>query len=102
MQWVMRPCPTGESASHMNLWGRQGLGLTVGNMQAHISHNLAFTNGVVWCQACGFYVTASLQKRGNMGKLRQICMRTPTLRGRGFLSRLMQDKPPRPDMDWPE
>ena len=101
LQWTTRPCPSGSSLSHLSLLGRQGLGLTIGSTQAHISHVLIYSKGIVWCEKCGAYATAALQTRPRLELLSHICMQVPTRRGRGFLNRLRSGRPPRPDIEWP-
>ena len=66
-----------------------------GDRRLHRSHRLFCQRGIVYCNACGYYVTAVPRK------LIEPCSTAATGAGLDYLRRLRAGKPPKANMEWP-
>ena len=102
LQWTVRQCPANPAADRLAAIGAHGFGLTVGNLQAHISHKLRHVRGIAYCTMCGAFVSSATTRRSSMKGLAVLCQRVPTRSAKVVLNRLARGQPPTTRDDWPE
>ena len=75
----------------------------VGQSVLHSTHQLAEHRGFVFCLKCGYYTTIAMDKASCPRKLNKNCRPGEGKNaGQQYLRRLLQGKPPRPGLTWPQ